>query len=656
MKPLMPLLRHPLFLAGLALKLVFLFAVLPPAVQQWYAPFLAQGPAMDPWSAHLAAGGDRLAFPYGYAMWLAFLPLTILLPLVGASAATGYGLTLLAADVALLATLRRMTAASDALLLGLYWLSPIALFATYWLGFNDVIPILLLLLGLQALRDGAPRRAALWSAFAVSAKLSMVLALPFLLIYLFHNKRLRVFFVPFCSALAGALLLLQLPYLLSPGARAMLFGNPELAKVYDAAFTVGGGLQVYLLPLVYLLALFGAWRIRRMSFEMLLALLGIAFFLVLLLTPAAAGWFVWVLPFLVLYQIGSDRAAIVLVAGFSLLYIGLYVLRASGVSAHVVSLWLTLLLGTGLILAARMLRQGIQANQYFRLSRQPFVVGIAGDSGTGKDTLVASIQGLFGKHSVACVSGDNYHLWERGQPIWQVMTHLHPRANELAQLANDVQALTNGATIQSPQYDHATGKLGAPSALASNDFIVVSGLHALSLPLLRSLYELKVFLDMDEGLRRELKLKRDVEQRGRSREEVQQQIERRETDAQQFIRPQAEWADLVLSVRPGEAGELKLGVHARQWLHYEKLARVLVEVCGLKVAIDEVNADGSVALTIEGAPVAGQVGRAVRTLLPELSELLDVAPQWQGGMNGLVQLVVLSHIAQSLRSRLSPGA
>src|SRR6185295_14582552 len=107
-------------------------------------------------------------------------------------------------------------------------------------------PILLLLLGLEALRRSSPRRAAVWVALAVSAKLSMVLAIPFLLVYLFHNKRLRVYFIPFSAALVGALLLLQAPYFLSPGARDMLFGNPELAKVYDAAFTLGNGLQVYL--------------------------------------------------------------------------------------------------------------------------------------------------------------------------------------------------------------------------------------------------------------------------------------------------------------------------------------------------------------------------------------------------------------------------
>lgn len=677
------LLRHPLFLAGLAIRVGLLVMVLPSATQTWYAPFLAhslEAFSLDPWSAYLAAGGDRLAFPYGYAMWLAFLPLGVLTSLIGLPTAVGYGLTLLLADVALLYALRRLTDVTDGTVLALYWLSPIILFATYWLGLNDLLPILLLILGLVALRDAAPRRAAVCVALAVSAKLSMILAVPFLLIYLFHNKRLHVFFRPFAAVLAIALLVLQVPYILSEGGREMLFGNPELAKVYDISLSFGNGLQVYLLPLVYLLALFGAWRVRRMSFELLLALLGIAFFLVLLLTPALPGWFVWVLPFLVLYQSKSGRVAIVLVGVFSLLSIGLSSLlsplpalpatnwpagiRAAelfGLSTHVLSLWQTMLLATGLILVARMLREGIHANEYFRLSRKPFVLGIGGDSGAGKSTLSNAITGLFGGHSVVQVSGDDYHLWDRHKPMWQVMTHLNPRANDLARFNHDVQALANGQAVLSRHYDHVSGKMGKPQLLKSNDFIVVSGLHVFSLPLLRTLCDLKVYLNMDEALRIHLKLLRDSAQRGHEREHVLANIARREPDAVRYIRPQAAQADLVLSLQPIHPStldktdaplRLKLGVMARHGMYYDDLVRVLIGVCGLHVDIVQESADDAVELTIDGDADSDDIALAARELLPQLNELLDISPDWQGGMTGLMQLIILSHITQALRARL----
>jgi uridine kinase len=677
------LLRHPLFLAGLVIRLVLLVTVLPFAAQHWYAPFLTHGVeafSLDPWSSYLAGGGDRLAFPYGYAMWLAFIPSVVAAWCLGLPSMVGYGATLLLTDMAVLYALRRLTDASDRMLLATYWLSPIILFATYWLGLNDLIPVALLIYGLIALHEGLPQRAAVCVALAVSAKLSMILTVPFLVVYLFNNKRLRIYLQPFAVVFALLAAGLLTPQLLSSGGREMLLGNPELSKVYDISLPFGNGLQIYLLPLAYLLVLFGAWRIRRMSFELLLSMLGIAFFLVLLLTPASPGWFVWVLPFLVLYQIKSGWIALGLVGVFSLLYIGLGSLLSPlpalpqadwpagmhgaewmGLTSHTLSLWQTLLLAAGLILVARILREGIQTNEYFRLSRKPFVLGIGGDSGSGKDTLADAVAGLFGKHSVVQMSGDDYHLWDRQKPIWQVMTHLNLRANDLARFSHDVQALANGGTVVSRHYDHDSGKMGRPNILRSNDFIIVSGLHVFSLPILRQLNDLKVFLDMDEALRIHMKLLRDVGKRGHPPEKVRDAIRRREPDAKRYIRPQAAQADLVFSLQPmhpdalGETDappKLKLGVRARQGMYYDSLVRVLIGVCGLHVEINNESADGAIELTIEGEVDAGDIAFAARELLPQLNELLDSQPAWKSGMTGLMQLIVLLHITQALRARL----
>lgn len=65
---------------------------------------------------------------------------------------------------------------------------------------------------------------------------------------------------------------------------------------------------------------YAAWRIKRMNFELFNAILGMAFLLVVLLTPASPGWFIWVLPLLVSYQVSGDRAAIYITSIFSALY------------------------------------------------------------------------------------------------------------------------------------------------------------------------------------------------------------------------------------------------------------------------------------------------------------------------------------------------
>ena len=185
---------NPLFLLGLIIRLLLVTLVLPSPVSNWYVPFLdvsTQGAVLDPWGAWLLSGGTPAAFPYGYVMWLTFLPLTLLCKLAGAPLVLGYGGTLVLADIGLLAVLRRMVESTDRLLLATYWLSPIVIVASYVFGFNDLVPVLLLALALLFARAARLSWAGVMLMGAISAKLSMVLALPFFVIYLLHNRALR---------------------------------------------------------------------------------------------------------------------------------------------------------------------------------------------------------------------------------------------------------------------------------------------------------------------------------------------------------------------------------------------------------------------------------------------------------------------------------
>ena len=60
----------------------------------------------------------------------------------------------------------------------------------------------------------------------------------------------------------------------------MVLGTPEAQKVFQLALDFGHDLKIYILPVVYLLVMFWIWRLRRMTFEVLLGVLGIVFLLV----------------------------------------------------------------------------------------------------------------------------------------------------------------------------------------------------------------------------------------------------------------------------------------------------------------------------------------------------------------------------------------
>lgn len=675
------LLKNPLFLFGLGIRLALIFMVMPVSVTDWYAPFLSSTTVtltLDPWSTWLDQAGELSAFPYGFAMWLAFLPLVLVCNIFGLPVYLGYAFTLLIADFGLLAIFRRLLPKRERLLLAVYWMSPIILISSYVLGFNDLIPVLLLVLSLYFMRQLNLFMSGLFCVMAISAKLSMVLALPFYGIYLLHSPALHRLIPAFLKGVTVALAVFLLPFLFSGAAMQMLLSNPEMGKVYQFTLAIGQGVSIYVMPLVYLVMLYSTWRLRRMNFDLFQSILGIAFLLVVLLTPASPGWFIWAVPLLVSYQAMSGRIAIVLSAAFSVLYVlstllvlppthfGFDLRGVLGLTGylgpHIASFIHTAMVAIGIVLVLRVWRQTVSRNDYFRLSRRPFVIGIAGDSGSGKDTLSDAMSDLFGDHSVAKLSGDDYHLWDRQKPIWQAMTHLNPMANDLEAFANDLVSLIDGKPIMLRHYDHKTGIRSEQIQVKSNDFIIVSGLHALYLPILRQCFNLSIYLDIDEGLRRHLKKMRDVGQRGHSAEQVQASFARREPDSERFIRSQAAHADLVLSLHPIHPRMLieddqkhpmrfKLLARSRNGLNELSLTRVLVGVCGLHVDIATFNDASEIELTIEGDTSAEDVALAAQMLCPRALEFLDITPKWADGVLGLMQLITISHINQSLTKR-----
>ncbi len=676
---------HPLFALGLLVRLALIAGLAPQAVMDWYAPFLDASIAhmsLDPWSIWLHDDGTSAAFPYGYAMWVAFLPLTIVAKHLGLSSTLAYALTLLLCDILLLLVLERQLRYRVRLLLTTFWLSPIVILASYGLGLNDLIPVLLLTLSIHFTRSHQLRMAGALCAAAISAKLSMVVALPFFLVYLYNNRPLRQRLIEFLVGFGMVGLVFFVPFLFSASGIQMLLSNPEMGKIFVLALDLGSNTSIYIVPLVYLLMLYYAWRVRRLNFELFQGIAGLAFLMIVFMTPASPGWFVWSIPFLVFYQATSGRMAITLTAAFS----GLYVmstlinapLRLSGggefdalqalhlsneLVTHARWLLLTGMVAIGIVLALRIWRESINLNDYFRLSRKPFVIGIAGDSGAGKDTYADYITGLFGTHSVVKLSGDDYHLWDRQKPMWQVMTHLNPMANDLEGFCNDLIALTDGKSIHSRHYDHQSGKMGKPHLIRSNDFIIASGLHALYLPIARECYNLKIYLDIDEGLRRYFKLQRDVKMRGHTIERVLKSFQMREPDSNRFIHPQTLHADLILSLQPMHPGaleeqtesqplKLKLVARTRNNSNELSLTRVLVGVCGLHVDI-EASKDGTEKMiTIEGESSAEDVELAAKILCPRIIEFLDIKPKWQSGVAGWMQLITLSHINQALTKRI----
>jgi uridine kinase len=662
-----------LFIFGLLTKICAIIFSQPDLASKWYLPFLANSLetfSLDPWGNWLTQNKDSLAFPYGYAMWLTLLPAAFIGHILGGGLWLAYASTLLIFDFTLLKLLNNLWPERKLAITAIYWCSPVIFIATYLLGYNDIIPITILILCVSLIKQNRWLLGTLALAIALSAKLSMLFAAPFIIIYYLNKHHSRKKIREMLYYLVTVFLTLITPFILSSALSSMIFNNPEMLKIYSFNVPLNEGLAIYIVPLTYLVLLYFFWQIRRTNIDLLLAFIGITFLVIVLLTPASSGWFIWCLPLLAQYQARKEAKAILWTSGFSILYILLVLINGHHLdlselgqfnSPWVHSIIHTAMVSVGVILIINLYDELINKNVFFKFSKEPLVIGIAGDSGAGKDTLVKHIKDIFGYGAITHISGDDYHLWERKKPMWQVMTHLNPMANNLEQYAKDLIDLCSGRSIISSHYNHESGKFDKPQKIQGKNIIIASGLHALYLPILRDSYDLKIFLDIDENLRRFFKIQRDVHERGHTIEKVINSLDARHTDFCKFIKPQMHSADLILKLQPvnhlslddlsSPLKKLKLSITSKSEFNELSITRTLVGICGLHVEIETEPDHNQIHLMIEGDCTHEDIQMAARILGAKLYEFLDDAPQWQDGIAGIMQLVVFCHINQVLSKR-----
>lgn len=186
---------------------------------------------------------------------------------------------------------------------------------------------------------------------------------------------------------------------------------------------------------------------------------------------------------------------------------------------------------------------------------RPIILGVVGDSGAGKTTITRGLVGILGEEQVTAVATDDYHRYDREQRAVRGITPLHPDCNYVDILTQHLALLRDGEPILKPVYQHADGTFGAPVYVSPRPFSVVEGLLGYHTESLRDCYDVRVYLAPPEELRRRWKVQRDCSRRGYTTDQVLAELDRREADSAQFIRPQERHADMVVSFREGERHE-----------------------------------------------------------------------------------------------------
>ena len=180
-------------------------------------------------------------------------------------------------------------------------------------------------------------------------------------------------------------------------------------------------------------------------------------------------------------------------------------------------------------------------------ARRPIILGVVGDSAAGKTTLTRGIENIFGQDRVNSVCTDDYHRYDRKKVQ---LTPLNPECNYMDIMEQHLALMAMGEPVLKPVYNHNHGTLDAPEIFEPADYVVIEGLLGFWTKGMRDCFDVKVFLDPPEDLRRAWKIKRDCTKRNYTPDEVIADIQRREPDSKELIEPQREYADIVVRFIP----------------------------------------------------------------------------------------------------------
>ncbi len=565
----------------------------------------------------------------------------------------------------------------------LYFASPIILFAVYMHGQLDLIPTAFLIGAIYYITSSTKRNQlyyVLLMTAALSTKLHILAVIPLMFLYIYKKYG----FARACLLVAAPLaatVLIMLPFWGEGFVKTVIFNAEQniLSEVYISYKDI----KIYLPILAVLLLYLNAFRIEKMNKDLLISFCGVLFSIFLALIPPMPGWFVWVVPFIMIFFVGvkeNKYKTLALYAGFVSLYIvyfaffhrteftDLYFLNFSLQGMKQDSVLYRNIVFTGLtamMIAVTwcMYQFGVASNAFYKRRNLPFTIGISGDSGSGKSHLLSTIEDLLGNRNILCIEGDGDHRWERSDEVWNNITQLNPKANYLYRQAKDIEVLRSGQYVKRVEYDHNTGKFTDEKKIVPRNYIIISGLHSFYLPQMRNLLDLKIYMDTQESLRRYWKIERDTRVRGYSVEQTLLLIEKRIPDAERYIYPQKKYADLIISYFDDnltDPARLDYKVSMRMCLRLstsidvetiiEKLSEsnVIIEQEfeeDLKYQTIKFNGDKLNEISVDFQSIA-------ESAIPQLDELLIGSPKWDSGINGIIQLFVLLIISNKMRGEM----
>lgn len=182
--------------------------------------------------------------------------------------------------------------------------------------------------------------------------------------------------------------------------------------------------------------------------------------------------------------------------------------------------------------------------------KKPFVIGIAGGSGSGKTTFAKRLEERF-PDQIAMVSCDNYYLARQDMPLEErkLQNYDSPEAFEFDLMIGQIQALKEGKDILCPVYDF-TLHTRSPEVVSiqAKPVIIIDGILIFSEPKLRELMDMRIYVETDADERILRRVRRDMRERGRDLDGIiAQYLATVKPMHNTYVEPTKAYADIIIN-------------------------------------------------------------------------------------------------------------
>ncbi len=182
---------------------------------------------------------------------------------------------------------------------------------------------------------------------------------------------------------------------------------------------------------------------------------------------------------------------------------------------------------------------------------QAIIIGIAGGSASGKTSIAHQLYDYFkGYHKVKIIKQDDYYKDQSHMTLEErVKTNYdHPLAFDTEMLVEHLKKLKNKERIEKPTYDYTLHtRSQVTEVIESRDVIIIEGIFVLAEKEIRFLCDILVYVDTDSDIRFIRRLRRDIEERGRSLDSVcNQYLNTVRPMHEQFIEPSKKYAHIII--------------------------------------------------------------------------------------------------------------